>query len=154
MDAMREAQEDMLSVAEQLRQQRSQREKSRVAKKTPVKPNEDLVSMKDMATGGGISLPSYHPKDLNRDGKVDEEDERIWAAMSEEERISRSSSPFASDGMTSQIIAFSKLPSSSKSPCSCGSRKPYRKCHMNKDKCPCGSGKRFVSCCAKKRGFK
>jgi hypothetical protein len=148
----------MQSVAEMLRQQKAERDASRGAKKAPAQRErrKDLVSLKDMATGGGISLPSHHPKDFNRDGRVDDDDKRLWDEMSDEERAARTSGPFGSGdtGLTDSILAFSKTPSSSKAPCHCGSRKQYRKCHMNKDKCPCGSKKKFLKCCAKKRNFK
>jgi hypothetical protein len=157
MEAMRGAQDEMLSVAEMLREQKAERDASRGSKQAAQREQrKDLVSLKDMATGGGISLPSHHPKDFNRDGRVDDEDKRLWDEMSDEERSARTSGPFGGGdtGLTDQILAFSKTPSSSKAPCHCGSRKQYRKCHMNKDKCPCGSKKKFVRCCAKKRKFK
>ena len=112
------------------------------------------ATLRGSAKGGGVKRPSYHPKDLNRDGSVDDEDERIWAEMSESERdAKRRESARKDTNIASQVVAFSKLPPSLKSHCHCGKKKAYFKCHFKKDKCPCGSGKKFHQCCAKSRGY-
>ena len=104
--------------------------------------------------GGGVKRPSYHPKDLNRDGSVDDGDEEVWSQMSQSERdAKRHDSTRTQSNIASQVVGFSKLPKNLKARCHCGKKKPYFKCHFKKDKCPCGSGKKFYQCCAKSRGY-
>ena len=104
---------------------------------------------------GGPSRPSYHPKDLDEDGVVSEEDLKNWEKLSEAEKRARLTGSVRGGGsLTSEIVAFSKIPGSSKARCYCGSGKAYGKCHLSKEMCPCGSGKKFLKCCAKKRGFR
>ena len=104
--------------------------------------------------GGGVKRPSFHPKDLNRDGSVDDDDEEVWSQMSQSERdAKRHDSTRKQSNIASQVVGFSKLPKSLKARCHCGKKKPYFKCHFKKDKCPCGSGKKFYQCCAKSRGY-
>ena len=92
--------------------------------------------------------------DINQDGVVDDEDERIWASMSEEERQQRIAQSKKRDvNLVSEIVAFSKIPNGPKAKCNCGSGKTFAKCCMRKIRCPCGNGKLFVKCCAKKRGY-
>tara|TARA_B100001250_G_scaffold253478_1_gene217977 strand:- start:592 stop:1284 length:693 start_codon:yes stop_codon:yes gene_type:complete len=108
----------------------------------------------DSSAKSMINRPSYHPMDINQDGVVDDEDERIWASMSEGERQQRIAQSKKRDvNLVSEIVAFSKIPNGPKAKCNCGSGKPFAKCHMRKIRCPCGNGKLFVKCCAKKRGY-
>lgn len=108
----------------------------------------------DSSAKSMINRPSYHPMDINQDGVVDEEDDRIWASMSEEERQQRIAQSKKRDvNLVSEIVAFSKIPNGPKAKCNCGSGKAFAKCHMRKIRCPCGSGRLFVKCCAKKRGY-
>jgi hypothetical protein len=112
------------------------------------------ATLKGSAKGGGVKRPSYHPKDFNRDGSVDDDDEEAWENMSQSERdAKRKDLSRTNTNIASQVVAFSKLPSSLKSRCHCGKKKAYFKCHFKKDKCPCGSGKKFYQCCAKSRGY-
>lgn len=112
------------------------------------------ATLRGAGRGGGVKRPSYHPKDLNRDGSVDEEDEAIWASMTQSERdAKRLQSARSQANVASQVVAFSKLPPSLKSRCHCGKKKAYGKCCFKKDPCPCGSGKKFFKCCAKERGY-
>ena len=112
------------------------------------------ATLRGSSKGGGVKRPSYHPKDLNRDGSVDEEDEAIWASMTQSERdAKREQSARSQMDVASQVVAFSKLPPSLKSRCHCGKKKAYGKCCFKKDDCPCESGQKFFKCCAKKRGY-
>ena len=104
---------------------------------------------------GAMRRSSYHPMDINQDGVVDEEDDRLWNAMSEEERQARIAASKKQDvNLVSEIVAFSKIPNGPRARCNCGSGKQFGKCHMKKIRCPCGSGRTFVKCCAKKRGYR
>ena len=108
----------------------------------------------DSSAKSMINRPSYHPMDINQDGVVDDEDERIWASMSEGERQQRIAQSKKRDvNLVSEIVAFSKIPNGPKAKCNCGSGKTFAKCCMRKIRCPCGNGKLFVKCCAKKRGY-
>ena len=151
-----------LNVArEQLKAAVSEIKSSKKATKTKVNiatrnsvSDEKKYTLKGTGNAS-ISRPSYHPKDINRDGVVDEEDERIWSQMTEEEKAARTMSPFGgSSNITAEIIAFSKLPPSPNSICHCGKNKKYSKCCMKKDLCPCGNGKKFYHCCAEKKGYR
>jgi hypothetical protein len=121
------------------------------------------TNLSDMVTGealegsgrGSMRRSSYHPMDINQDGVVDEEDDRLWNAMSEEERQARIAASKKQDvNLVSEIVAFSKIPNGPKARCNCGSGKQFSKCHMKKVRCPCGSGRLFIRCCAKKRGYR
>ena len=149
MQEMREAQEDIASMADSMRSaQRGPPQQSRGG------PPGMAASPKPMQTSSGMSRPSYHPKDMDEDGIVSEEDLAKFNALSKAEQIARQSRGSKDKGLTSEIVRFSKIPRSSKARCHCGSKKQYGKCCLRKDRCPCDSGKKFVKCCAKKRGFK
>ena len=132
--------------------ERSRYEDSSSAQSKSAKNFSDKVTNEKLSGTGKafVSRPSYHPKDINQDGVVDEEDERLWQSMSEAERQSRLNKDVH---LVSEIVAFSKIPISPKARCKCGSRKQFAKCHMKKIKCPCGSDRKFIKCCAKKRGY-
>ena len=154
VNALNEAKEELRAAVSEIKSTRKAG-KTRV-RKTGKRPEQDGKKYTLKGTGkASISRPSYHPKDINRDGVVDEEDERIWSEMSDEERAARSTSPFGGNSdVTAQIIAFSKLPASPNSICHCGKNKKYGKCCMKKDLCPCGSGEKFYNCCAKEKGYR
>ena len=152
VNALIEAKDELQgAMAEINNSRRSRKRNIRDSQKT----NQQTSQYTLKGTGkASISRPSYHPKDINRDGVVDEEDERIWQEMSEEERLQRSSLPFGKNlNVASEILGFSKLPSSPKARCHCGKKKAYGKCCMKSDPCPCGTGKKFVKCCAKSRNY-
>ena len=149
MQEMREAQEEIASMADSMRSaQRGPPQQSRGG------PPGIAASPKPMQTSSGMSRPSYHPKDMDEDGIVSEEDLAKFNALSKAEQIARQSRASKDKGLTSEIVRFSKIPRSSKARCHCGSNKQYGKCCLKKDLCPCDSGKKFLKCCAKKRGFK
>ena len=152
VNALIEAKDELQgAMAEINNSRRSRKRNIRDSQKT----NQQTSQYTLKGTGkASISRPSYHPKDINRDGVVDEEDERIWQEMSEEERLQRSSLPFGKNlNVASEILGFSKLPSNPKARCHCGKKKAYGKCCMKSDPCPCGTGKKFVKCCAKSRNY-
>ena len=153
VNALREAKDELKGAMDEISASRKTK-KRRVA--PPSKSSQQTSEYTLKGTGkASISRPSYHPKDLNRDGVVDEEDERMWQEMDEEERLARSSTPFGKKAdLASQILAFSKLPSSPKARCHCGKKKPYGKCCLKTDMCPCGSGEKFFVCCAKSRNYR
>jgi len=105
-------------------------------------------------TSTGMSRPSYHPKDMDEDGFVSDDDLAKFNSLSKAEQIARQSRANDDKGLTGEIVRFSKLPRSSKARCYCGSNKQFGKCHLGKEKCPCNSGKKFLKCCAKKRNFR
>ena len=152
VNALREAKDELKGAMAEINDSKRSRKKS---VSTPPKTDQKTSQYTLKGTGkASISRPSYHPKDINRDGVVDEEDERIWQSMSEEERLERSSLPFGKNlNVASEILGFSKLPSSPKARCHCGKKKAYGKCCMKTDICPCGSGKKFIKCCAKSRNY-
>jgi hypothetical protein len=147
MQAMRETQEDIASMAEGMLDMQSQQT-------GPARPGM-AASPRPMQTSSGMSRPSYHPKDMDEDGTVSQEDLQKFNALSKAEQRARLSGAGDDDGgLTSEIVRFSKIPRSSKARCPCGSNKQYGKCHLSKERCPCGSGKKFLKCCAKKRNFR
>jgi hypothetical protein len=147
MQAMRETQEDIASMAEGMLDMQSQQT-------GPSRPGM-AASPRPMQTSSGMSRPSYHPKDMDEDGTVSQEDLQKFNALSKAEQRARLSGAADDDGgLTSEIVRFSKIPRSSKARCYCGSNKQFGKCHLGKEKCPCGSGKKFLKCCAKKRNFR
>jgi hypothetical protein len=146
MQAMRETQEDMASIAESMRDAHPQQRGG---------PPGMAASPRPMQTSSGLNRPSYHPKDMDEDGTVSQEDIEKFNALSKAEQRARLSGAMDDDGgLTSEIVKFSKIPRSSKVRCYCGSNKQYGKCHLGKERCPCGSGKKFLKCCAKKRNFR
>jgi hypothetical protein len=146
MQAMRETQEDIASMAEGMIDMQSQQT-------GPSRPGM-AASPRPMQTSSGLNRPSYHPKDMDEDGTVSQEDLEKFNALSKAEQKARLSGAMDDDkGLTSEIVGFSKIPRSSKARCYCGSNKQYGKCHLRKERCPCGSGKKFLRCCAKKRKF-
>lgn len=155
VDALNQAREDLASAqfdADNSSQGRGPPGISLPARGPP--KQAATATLKGAAKGGGVKRPSYHPKDLNRDGSVDEDDEEIWASMSQSERdAKRNASARINTNIAAQVVAFSKLPPSLKSRCHCGKKKAYGKCCFKKDKCPCGNGKKFYQCCAKERGY-
>ena len=163
MEAMRETQQEMARMAESMRESQDSLFRQNLAPRAgaqrggPKRPSQRPVSQAESLgkASGGPSRPSYHPKDLDEDGVVSEEDLQNWEKLSEAEKRARLTGSVRGGGsLTSEIVAFSKIPGSSKARCYCGSGKAYGKCHMSKEMCPCGSGKRFLKCCAKKRGFR
>jgi len=149
MHAMRETQESIASMAESMRDMQPQQTSG-----GPARPGM-AAAPRPMQTSSGMSRPSYHPKDMDEDGTVSEEDLRKFNALSKAEQRARLSGAGDDDGgLTSEIVRFSKIPRSSKARCYCGSNKQYGKCHLRKEKCPCNSGKNFLKCCAKKRNFR
>ena len=163
MEAMRETQQEMARMAESMRESQDSLFRQNLAPRAgaqrggPKRPSQRPVPQAESLgkASGGPSRPSYHPKDLDEDGVVSEEDLQNWEKLSEAEKRARLTGSVRGGGsLTSEIVAFSKIPGSSKARCYCGSGKAYGKCHMSKEMCPCGSGKRFLKCCAKKRGFR
>lgn len=150
--ALREAKDELKGAMEEINNSKRSRKRSIVSVNKSSKQTSQFTLK---GTGkASISRPSYHPKDINRDGVVDEEDELIWQEMSEEERLERSSLPFGKkSNVADEILSFSKLPSSPKARCHCGKKKAYGKCCMKTDLCPCGNGKKFIKCCAKERNY-
>ena len=152
VNALREAKDELRGAMEEINSSKKARKRSVGSSQ---KPSQQTSQFTLKGTGkSSISRPSYHPKDINRDGVVDEEDERIWQEMSEEERLERSSLPFGKkSNVADEILSFSKLPSSPKARCHCGKKRAYGKCCMKTDLCPCGNGKKFIKCCAKERNY-
>ena len=150
--ALREAKDELKGAMEEINNSKRSRKRS-IGSVNKSSKQTSQFTLK--GTGkASISRPSYHPKDINRDGVVDEEDELIWQEMSEEERLERSSLPFGKkSNVADEILSFSKLPSSPKARCHCGKKKAYGKCCMKTDLCPCGNGKKFIKCCAKERNY-
>ena len=150
--ALREAKDELRGAMDEINNSRKARKRSVTSSQKSVQQSSQYTLK---GTGkSSISRPSYHPKDINRDGVVDEEDERIWQEMSEEERLERSSLPFGKkSNVADEILSFSKLPASPKALCHCGKKKAYGKCCMKTDLCPCGNGKKFIKCCAKERNY-
>ena len=153
VDALNQAREDLASA--QLESgNSSQRSRGPPGLSRSAVSQVATATLKGSAKGGGVKRPSYHPKDLNRDGSVDDDDEEVWANMSQRERDEKRQESSRKDtNIASQVVGFSKLPPSLKSRCHCGKKKVYFKCHFKKDTCPCGSGKKFYQCCAKSRGY-
>jgi ELWxxDGT repeat protein len=148
MQSMREAQEDIASMADSMRGSQSQQSRSGP-------PGAAMAAAARPAqTSTGMSRPSYHPKDMDEDGFVSDEDLAKFNSLSKAEQIARQSRAGDDKGLTGEIVRFSKLPRSSKARCYCGSNKQFGKCHLGKEKCPCNSGKKFLKCCAKKRNFR
>ena len=150
--AIREAKDELKGAMDEINNSKRSRKRS-IGSVNKSSKQTSQFTLK--GTGkASISRPSYHPKDINRDGVVDEEDELIWQEMSEEERLERSSLPFGKkSNVADEILSFSKLPSSPKARCHCGKKKAYGKCCMKTDLCPCGNGKKFIKCCAKERNY-
>ena len=150
--ALREAKDELKGAMEEINNSKRSRKRSIGSVNKSSKQTSQFTLKGTGKTS--ISRPSYHPKDINRDGVVDEEDELIWKEMSEEERLERSSLPFGKkSNVADEILSFSKLPSSPKARCHCGKKKAYGKCCMKTDLCPCGNGKKFIKCCAKERNY-
>ena len=150
--ALREAKDELKGAMEEINNSKRSRKRSIGSVNKSSKQTSQFTLKGTGKTS--ISRPSYHPKDINRDGVVDEEDERIWQEMSDEERLERSSLPFGKkSNVADEILSFSKLPSSPKARCHCGKKKAYGKCCMKTDLCPCGNGKKFIKCCAKERNY-
>jgi hypothetical protein len=154
----REGIEDLRAAKMELDMVRDDLQRSRYDDSSSAQ-SKSAINSSEMVTNEGlsgtgksfVSRPSYHPKDINKDGVVDEDDEIMWQSMSEAERQSRQNK----DGhLVSEIVAFSKIPISPKARCKCGSGKQFAKCHMKKIRCPCGSGRNFIKCCAAKRGYR
>jgi ELWxxDGT repeat protein len=145
MQAMRETQEDIASMADSMRDAHPQQRGG---------PQGMAASPRPMQTSSGLNRPSYHPKDMDEDGFVSDEDLAKFNSLSKAEQIARQSRASDDKGLTGEIVRFSKLPRSSKARCYCGSNKQFGKCHLGKEKCPCNSGKKFLKCCAKKRNFR
>ena len=163
MEAMRETQQEMARMAESMRENQDSLFRQNLAPRAgaqrggPKRPSQRPTPQVESLgkASGGPSRPSYHPKDLDEDGVVSEEDLQNWEKLSEAEKRARLTGSVRGGGsLTSEIVAFSKIPGSSKARCYCGSGKAYGKCHLSKEMCPCGSGKKFLKCCAKKRGFR
>ena len=163
MEAMRETQQEMARMAESMRENQDSLFRQNLAPQAgaqrggPKRPSQRPTPQAESLgkASGGPSRPSYHPKDLDEDGVVSEEDLKNWEKLSEAEKRARLTGSVRGGGsLTSEIVAFSKIPGSSKARCYCGSGKAYGKCHLSKEMCPCGSGKKFLKCCAKKRGFR
>ena len=153
VDALNQAREDLASAQFEA-DKKSRRGSAPSISQRDSPKTVATATLRGSAKGGGVKRPSYHPKDLNRDGSVDIDDERMWAEMSESEREEkRRESARTNTNIAGQVVAFSKLPPNLKSRCHCGKKKAYYKCHFKKDKCPCGSGKKFYQCCAKSRGY-
>ncbi|MCP2504896.1 MAG: hypothetical protein NLN65_06345, partial [Candidatus Poseidoniaceae archaeon] len=155
VDALNQAREDLASVQfESENSSQRSRGPPGLSRSAAIPQKVATATLKGSAKGGGVKRPSYHPKDLNRDGSVDEGDEEVWARMSQSERdAKRNESARKNTNLASQVVGFSKLPPSLKSRCHCGKKKVYFKCHFKKDACPCGTGKKFYQCCAKSRGY-
>lgn len=152
VDALNQAREDLANAQFTADEPRSQPSRGPPPSRIP-KPAA-TATLKGSARGGGVKRPSYHPKDLNRDGSVDAEDHKIWEQMTPEERAQRRmQSAGGNANIASQVVGFSKLPQSLKARCHCGKKKAYGKCCFKKDPCPCGNGKKFYKCCAKERGY-
>ena len=111
--ALREAKDELRGAMDEINNSRKVRKRSVTSSQKSVQQSSQYTLK---GTGkSSISRPSYHPKDINRDGVVDEEDERIWQEMSEEERLERSSLPFGKkSNVADEILSFSKLPASPK----------------------------------------
>ena len=163
MEAMRETQQEMARMAESMRENQDSLFRQNLAPQAgaqrggPKRPSQRPTPQAESLgkASGGPSRPSYHPKDLDEDGVVSEEDLQNWEKLSEAEKRARLTGSVRGGGsLTSEIVAFSKIPGSSRARCYCGSGKAYGKCHLSKEMCPCGSGKKFLKCCAKKRGFR
>jgi hypothetical protein len=148
MQAMRETQEDIASMADNMRSSGSQQSRSGPSGAAMA------AAARPAQTSTGMSRPSYHPKDMDEDGFVSDEDLAKFNSLSKAEQIARQSRASDDKGLTGEIVRFSKLPRSSKARCYCGSNKQFGKCHLGKEKCPCNSGKKFLKCCAKKRNFR
>ena len=153
VDALNQAREDLASAQFEA-DKKSRRGSAPSSSQRDSPKTVATATLRGSAKGGGVKRPSYHPKDFNRDGSVGEDDERMWAEMSESEREEkRRESSRINNNIAGQVVAFSKLPPNLKSQCHCGKKKAYYKCHFKKDKCPCESGKKFYQCCAKSRGY-
>ena len=154
VDALNQAREDLANAQFESENSRG-RGPSGLSRSASLPPKQvATATLKGTGKGGGVKRPSYHPKDLNRDGSVDEEDEEMWANMSQSERdAKRNQSARSQTNIAEQVVAFSKLPPNLKSRCHCGKKKAYGKCCFKTDMCPCGNGKKFYKCCAKERGY-
>tara|TARA_X000001036_G_scaffold343183_1_gene322751 strand:+ start:1305 stop:6764 length:5460 start_codon:yes stop_codon:yes gene_type:complete len=154
VDALNQAREDLANAQFESENSRG-RGPPGLSRSASIPPKQvATATLKGAGKGGGVKRPSYHPKDLNRDGSVDEEDEEIWANMSQSERdAKRNQSARSQTNIAAQVVAFSKLPPNLKSRCHCGKKKAYGKCCFKTDMCPCGNGKKFYKCCAKERGY-
>lgn len=155
VDALNQAREDLAHAQFESETSSRGRGPPGLSRPASIPPKQAATAtLKGAGKGGGVMRPSYHPKDLNRDGSVDEEDEEMWANMSQSERIAkRNQSANSPKNIAAQVVAFSKLPPSLKSRCHCGKKKAYGKCCFKTDMCPCGNGKKFYKCCAKERGY-
>ena len=154
VDALNQAREDLANAQFESENSSRGRGPPGLSRSSSIPKQAATATLKGAGKGGGVKRPSYHPKDLNRDGSVDEEDEEIWANMSQTERdAKRNLSAGSNTNIAAQVVAFSKLPPSLKSRCHCGKKKAYGKCCFKTDMCPCGNGKKFFKCCAKKRGY-
>ncbi len=122
-----------------------------------VVPRASFVSLRlNLSKGPHItsSAPPRHggQHEISIHGR--EEEEEMWANMSQSERdAKRNQSARSQTNIAAQVVAFSKLPPNLKSRCHCGKKKAYGKCCFKTDMCPCGNGKKFYKCCAKERGY-
>ncbi len=154
VDALNQAREDLANAQFESENSSRGRGPPGLSRPASIPKQAATATLKGAARGGGVKRPSYHPKDLNRDGTVDEEDEEMWANMSQSERdAKRNQSARSQTNIAAQVVAFSKLPPNLKSRCHCGKKKAYGKCCFKTDMCPCGNGKKFYKCCAKERGY-
>ena len=119
MEAMRETQQEMTRMAESMRESQDSLFRQNLAPRAgaqrggPKRPSQRPTPQVESLgkASGGPSRPSYHPKDLDEDGVVSEEDLQNWERLSEAEKRARLTGSVRGGGsLTSEIVAFSKDP--------------------------------------------